>query len=127
MTLGELHRKKPIEDTQMIEVRMGLSSFSTYIAETDQYDKVDYYRITIDEDGDYIKEVAGDIFTKCKVLLKVQHSMNIQGEFQEIRRYFDLDTLEIIEITPELIITEYRPNELISRTGRMPYKDITER
>ena len=57
----------------------------------------------------------------------MQHSMNIQGEFQEIRRYFDLDTLEIIEIIPELIITEYRPNELISRTGRMPYKDITER
>lgn len=108
MTLAELHKKNPIADDMLIEVHVPYGSFAKYIKNSDYYEKKEYYRI-VQKDDEYIREVACTLYTKCKVSIKAQHSVIIIGYFKDIKKYFDLETLEILEILPDRIVTEYKP------------------
>lgn len=108
MTLAELHKKNPIADDTLIEVHLPYGSFAEYIKNSDYYEKKEYYRI-VQKDDEYIREVACTLYIKCNVSVKAQHSVIIIGYFKDIKKYFDLETLEILEILPDRIVTEYKP------------------
>lgn len=107
MTLAKLHKKEPIADNMIIEIYLPYGSFAEYIKNSDYYEKKDYYRIA-QKDDEYIREVACTIYKKCNVF-KAPHSIVIVGYFEDIKKYFDLETLEILEILPDRIVTEYKP------------------
>jgi len=108
MTLAELNKKEQIADNMLIEIHLPYSSFAEYIKNSNYDEKKEYYRI-VQKDDEYIREVACTIYKKCKVSVKVQHSVIIVGYFKDIKNYFDLETLEVIEILPDRIVTEYKP------------------
>ena len=107
MTLAELHKKNPIDDSMLIEIHLPYGGFAEYIKNSDYYEKKEYYRI-VQKDDEYIREVACTIYTKCKVSIRAQQSVIIIGYFKDIKNYFDLETLEILEILPDRIVTEYK-------------------
>jgi len=107
MTLAELHKKNPIADDRLIEIHMPYKRFFEYVKNNDYEEKQEYYRI-IQKDDEYIKELAGTIYKKCKVSIKTQHSVILLGYFKDVKQYFDLETLEIIEILFDRIVTEYK-------------------
>jgi hypothetical protein len=107
MTLAELHKKKPIADDMLIEIHIPYTNFAEYVKNND-YKREEYYRI-IQKDDEYIRELACTIYTKCKVSVKAQHSVILLGYFKEVKQYFDLETLEILEMLSDRIVTEYKP------------------
>lgn len=108
MTLAKLHKKKPIDYNMVINIYLSYSDFVEYIKHSDYYEKKDDYKIA-QKDTEYIREVACTIYTNCNVF-KTPHYIVIAGFFEDIKKYFDLETLEILEIIPnDIIITEYRP------------------
>lgn len=126
MTLYELNRIKPIDEDRLIDVSISLKDFMKYIPETEYYKEVDYGRIVL-QDKEYVYEVCCRIFVKCKVL-QYAYKYIIRGYFRDIKKYFDLQTLDVIEETEESILTEYNPNNISRSKGpRMPYRDETER
>lgn len=126
MTLYELNKLNPIDDDRLIDVSISLKDFMKYIPETEYYKEVDYGRIVL-QDKEYVYEVCCRIFVKCKVL-QYAYKYIIRGYFRDIKKYFDLQTLDVIEETEESILTEYNPNSMSRSKGpRMPYRDEIER
>lgn len=107
MTLAELHKKKPIADDMLIEIHISYTNFAEYIKNSNYDEKKEYYRI-VQKDDEYIRELACTIYTKCKISIIAQRSVVIIGYFKDIKKYFDLETLEILEILSDRIVTEYK-------------------
>lgn len=126
MTLYELNKMNPIDEDRIIDVSISSKDFMKYISDTEYYKEVEYGRIVL-QDKEYIYEVCCKIFVKCKVL-QYAYKYIIRGYFRDIKKYFDLQTLDVIEETDESILTEYNPNNMSRSKGpRMPYRDETER
>lgn len=106
MTLAELHKKKPIADDMLIEIHIPYTNFAEYVKNNDYYEKQEHYRI-IQKDDEYIRELACEIYIKCKISI-AQQSVILLGYFKEVKKYFDLETLKILEILSDKIVTEYK-------------------